>query len=53
LGSTADIDPGHYIFLGSIQGVYKVVNDRAISYRDEWALEELVAYIEKSLSKSK
>jgi hypothetical protein len=50
LGSTANINQDHYIVLGSIQGVYKIDNGKAISNRDEWLLEDLIAYIEKSLS---
>lgn len=46
-GLTAGIDPGHYLVLGSIQGVYKVSDGKAISFRDEWQLEELIAYIQK------
>jgi hypothetical protein len=52
LGTTAEIDQGHYIVLGAIQGVYKLDGDKAISYRDEWLLEELIAYIQNSLSQT-
>jgi hypothetical protein len=51
-GTTAEIDQGHYIVLGAIQGVYKIDGDKAISYRDEWLLEELIAYIQNSLSQT-
>lgn len=50
LGLTANIDSGHYIVLGSIQGVYKIDEGKAVSFRDEWPLDELIAYIQKSLS---
>jgi len=50
LGTTAEIDQGHYIVLGAIQGVYKIDGDKAISFRDEWLLEELVTYIQHLLS---
>ena len=43
-----DETPGYYIASGSIQGVYKIVDGMAISYRDEWTLDELVAYIQSS-----
>ncbi|MBI3150630.1 MAG: hypothetical protein HYZ21_00710 [Chloroflexi bacterium] len=43
-----DDTPGYYIASGSIQGVYKIVDDVAVSYRDDWPLSELVAYIQQS-----
>jgi hypothetical protein len=43
-----DDTPGYYLASGSIQGVYKIVNEMAISYRDEWPIGELVAYIKGS-----
>lgn len=43
-----DDTPGYYITSGSIQGVYKIVDGMAVSFRDEWALDELVAYIQSS-----
>lgn len=52
LGTTAEINQGHYIVLGSIQGVYKLDGDKAVSYRDEWPLEDLIAYIQKALSQT-
>jgi hypothetical protein len=50
LGTTAEIDQGHYIVLGSIQGVYKISEDKAISFRDEWLLADLITYIENALT---
>jgi hypothetical protein len=53
LGSTAQIDPGHYwITGGGFQGLYEIVDDRAISTMDEWALEDLISYIQKALQNS-
>ncbi len=49
-GSTADITPGHYFVRGGLQGLYQISEGKATSFRDEWLLEELIAYIEKSLS---
>lgn len=43
-----DDTPGYYVASGSIQGVYKITDGMAISYRDEWTLDELVAYIQSS-----
>lgn len=43
-----DDTPGYYLASGSIQGVYKIVNEMAVSYRDEWTLDELVTYIQNS-----
>lgn len=50
LGTTANINKGHYIVLGSNQGVYEVNNNKAISFRDEWDLDELITYIQISIS---
>ena len=51
VGSTATILPGHYWITGTgYQGLYEIVGDRAISASDEWALNDLIAYIEKMLS---
>lgn len=43
-----DDTPGYYLASGSIQGVYKIVDGMAISYNDEWPLDELVTYIQDS-----
>lgn len=48
-GPTADIDPGDYISVNSNTAVYQIVDGRAVSADDEWLLEDLIAYIEKSL----
>ena len=49
-GATAKIDPGDYVPVGAYQGVYEIIDGKAISADDEWVLEELIAYIERSLS---
>ena len=49
-GATAKVDPGDYVSVGAYQGVYEIVDGRAISADDEWVLEDLIAYIEQSLS---
>jgi len=51
-GPTSNIDPGDYIAVGAYQGVYEIVDGRAMSANDEWALEELIAYIQNSLSQT-
>ncbi len=50
VGPTQIVDPGDYIAVNAIYGVYKIIDDKAISKGDEWVLEELKAYIQKSLS---
>ena len=51
LGSTAQIIPDHYMIKGGgFQGLYEIVGDKAISADEEWVLDELIAYIETSLS---
>lgn len=49
-GPTQIVDPGDYIALNAIYGVYEIVDEKAISVGDEWLLEDLISYIEKSLS---
>jgi hypothetical protein len=49
-GATADINPGHYFVRGGLQGLYKVFNGKATNLKDEWFLEDLIAYIEQALS---
>ena len=51
-GATARIDPGDYISLGAYQGVYEIVGGKAISRNDEWVLEDLIAYIQNSISQT-
>ncbi len=51
-GTTATINPGHYLIVGSIQGVYRISNGKAISASEQWALEDLINYIQRSLSAS-
>jgi len=47
-GPTQIVDPGDYIPVNAIDGVYKVVNGNAISVDDEWIFDELVAYVKDS-----
>jgi hypothetical protein len=49
-GPTASINPGDYIAVGAYQGVYEIIGNKAVSRRDEWLLEDLLAYIQKVLS---
>jgi hypothetical protein len=46
----ANVDPGAFISINSNTATYEIVDGKAISADDEWLLEELIAYIEKSLS---
>ncbi len=49
-GPSVNVDPGGYISVNSYLGVYEVIDGKAISKSNEWVLEELIAYIQKSLS---
>ncbi len=49
-GVTANVDPGHYVPVNAGLAVYEIVDGKAISRHDKWRLDELIAYIEKSLS---
>ena len=49
-GPTAEVDTGDYISVNANTAVYEIIDGKAISADDEWVLEELIAYIEKSLS---
>lgn len=51
-GPTEKVNPGDYIAVGAFQGVYEIINGKAISKDDEWNLEELIAYIQNKLSES-
>jgi len=51
-GATAKIDAGDYVPVGAYQGVYEIVDGEAISKDDKWNLDELIAYVQKSLSSS-
>lgn len=46
-GATANVDPGSYYGSSTL---YEIKDGKAISVKDEWVLEELIAYIQKSLS---
>ena len=46
-GTTANIDPGSYY---GTSAPYEITDGKAISVKDEWVLEDLIAYIQKSLS---
>ena len=48
---TEDIDPIHYWTFG-YQGVYEISDGKAISVKDEWVLENLIAYIQNVLLNS-
>ncbi len=49
LGSTAEIIAGHYwITGGGFQGLYEIVDNKAVSTNDEWTLGGLIAYIQNS-----
>lgn len=46
-GASANIDPGSYYGSSTL---YEISDGKAISVKDEWVLEELIAYIQKTLS---
>jgi len=46
-GLTSEIEPGHFLVTGAIQGAYQISGDKAISVSDEWLLQDLVDYIRK------
>lgn len=47
-GTTSEIEPGHFLVTGAIQGAYQISGDKATSASDEWLLQDLVDYIRKS-----
>jgi len=53
-GSTKDIFPGNFQILGVSQGAYLIKDGKAkqVNGTDEWALNDLMVYIQKSLSGS-
>lgn len=52
-GPTAKVDSGDYIPVGTYQGVYEIVNGKAISKHEEWDLDEFIKYIQKVISETK
>ncbi len=49
-GPTSVVDPGDYISINANDAIYEIIDDKAISGSEEWLLEELIAYIQQSLS---
>lgn len=49
-GPTQVVDPGDYIPLSSSLGVYQIIDGSAFSPDGKWLLEDLIVYIEKTLS---
>lgn len=48
-GLTSEIETGHFLVTGAIQGAYQIFGDKAVSASDGWLLQDLVDYIRKSL----
>lgn len=48
-GPTQIVDPGDYISVNAIDGVYKIIDGKAVSIDDEWVLEDLITYIQNAL----
>jgi len=48
-GPSANVEPGSYISVNSYEGVYEIVDGKAISRSDEWVLDELLSHIQTSL----
>jgi hypothetical protein len=51
-GPTQIVDPGDYISVNSKTAVYEISDGKAISVDDEWQLQDLIAYIQKSLAEA-
>lgn len=49
-GATAKVDPGDYVSVNANMAVYVIIDGKAKSADDEWVLEDLIAYIQKSLN---
>lgn len=49
-GPTQVVDPGDYIAVNAIDGVYKITDGKAISIDEEWVLEDLIQYIQKAVA---
>src|SRR6266498_3534960 len=46
------VDPGYYRSVNANTAVYEIVDGKAISEDDEWALDELISYIENALPRT-
>jgi hypothetical protein len=51
-GPTQTVDPGDYIAVNAIDGVYEIIDDRAVSKKDEWNLNDLLEYIRNKLKQN-
>lgn len=51
-GPTQTVDPGAYIAVNAIDGVYEIIDDRAVSKTDEWNLNDLLEYIRSKLQQN-
>lgn len=49
LESTSDIGHKHYLTSGGPQGVYEIIDEKAMSFQDEWILDELIKYVQNRL----
>ena len=49
LGSTSDVGHEHYLESYGPQGVYEIIDGKAISSQDEWILNKLIEYIQNRL----
>ncbi len=51
-GPTQIVNPGDYIAVNAIGGVYEIIDDNAVSVRDEWNLDDLLEYIRNKLQQN-
>ena len=51
-GPSANIDPGYYRSVNANTAIYEIINGKAVSADDEWVLDELIAYIQNSLTQT-
>ncbi|MBI5294575.1 MAG: hypothetical protein HY869_03790 [Chloroflexi bacterium] len=51
-GPTQVVNPGDYIAVNAIGGVYEILDDKAVSKTDEWNLNDLLEYIRSKLQQN-
>lgn len=51
-GPTQAVNPGDYIAVNALDGVYEVIDDKAVSKTDEWNLNDLLEYIRSKLQQN-
>ena len=50
IGPSSQIESGYYVPVNALQGVFEIVDGKAISLDSQWNIDELINYIQNKLS---